>query len=226
MEHTGRLPNRKEIAEWEEDKYLSFLAFCQHFIESKLGGTAWRVTPDKRTAVEKLAATDPHYKEFLERIELSGADTDDKKFYYRLMTMVRLVLGYLRLNPDRITPAMRQVLEGSKRFNWCLEAHDQPPTIVPVLLPARPLTPEGQLADAWEQMVNILHMLVESIKAKDIARMSVKERLLVIPRLQHTLGLNRKVGRSRSSVFANIDVKNANRQELERAMLSYAEQWK
>ncbi len=219
----GRLPNRKELSEWEESKYLSFLAFCQQFIDAKPGGTAWRVTPDKRKVIEKRAATNLHYREFLERIHLAQGETGDRKFYYRLMTMVRLVLGYIKLNPDQVTPAMREVIEGSERFKWCLDTPVKAPVLLPTAPPAYPVTQEGQAEEALEKTTRITNMLLDSITEKELAKMSAKDKLLAVSRMHYIFGNHRKSSRP-SSILRNLVVEKATAREIEQTLIAYSEE--
>ncbi len=218
----GRLPNRQELSAWEESKHLSFLAFCQHFIEPKPGGTTWCVTPDKRRMVGKQVATDPYYREFLERIELPQGDTADKKFYYRLMTMVRLALGYLKLNPDRVTPTMREVITGSERFIWCLDTPIKAPALVPTAPPTL-LTQEGQAAEALEKTTRVANLLLDSITEKELAKMSTKDKLLAVSRMHYIFGGKHKTGRP-SSILRNLVVEKATAREMEQTLIAYSEE--
>jgi hypothetical protein len=212
----GKIPTRQIVDGWSEDKHLSFLAFCRLFIATNdKGETAWRVTSEARATAE--AATDPSYKEFLERIQLSEGETTDKKFYHRLQTMVRLVLGYLRLNPSTITPQMREVLEGNKPLSWALTSKPAP------LVVTRPSTvsPGVQMSYLHQQVLDLAQKFIESITPEEIAKMKTKDRLAAFTSLQRSFGA--KIKDSRTSVFAHLKIEQASREELERAMLGYAE---
>src|ERR1700739_1741954 len=176
----GKLPNRNELAEWDEARYLSFLRFCELFIESSPKGARWCITRERREEAETLAQSNSHISEFLQQLHLpcSYADATEKKFYFKLATMVRLVFGYLRLYPERITPQMREVMAPNRRFNWCLTAEHSKTVVVE----SRPADMNELLAGVHAKTVDLCHRLLDSITEEDIRRMSPKDRLLALSR--------------------------------------------
>jgi hypothetical protein len=202
------LPTHEELAQWSDEQYLSFFALCRVFISED--EAHWKVTPERRREAEALA--DPFSRECLER--LAPADADDKQLYYRLMTMVRLVLGYLKDRQERVTEALRAAIEHNPRLNWCLAGN-------PAVVEARPLSPEMSRMAAHIKTVEIYHRLADSFTDKEIARMSAKDKLLAMGRLLPSLN-GMKHQPKRPNPYASLDIKTATVKELEEVMLYYA----
>lgn len=219
MEYEQRLPNRIELSEWSEEQYLAFLNFCRHFIEDDPKGATWRVTVEKR----KTALSHTDWREFLDRLTPPPVKmtTGDRQFYYRLVAMVRLVLGYLRLNQERITLRMREVIEPSPRLNWCLAIKQASSEIVTVR--PYPTNPQEQIASTLDKVANLCYRLADSITPKDIAKMSPKDRVLALGRLQFVYGASQRTKRP-TSVFRQIDIEHASIRELEEIVLQTAQE--
>ena len=208
---TGKLPTHQELSEWVEPQYLSFLSVCRHFIAQTPKGPKWHVTRENWEAA--ALSDDADFVEVMERINIYPAQegATEKKFYYKFQQMVRLVLGYLRDHPDRITPSMREIMQPNGRLNWCL--------VQPVI--ARPLDLQERIASVYEKTVDVVYMLADSITAQEIESMTPKEKLLAMGRLNYVYGIRKDI-QPRRSMIPQLNVRTASVKELEAELLRFS----
>ena len=214
----GKLPTRQELSGWDEAKYLAFLQFCQLFITQTPTGSVIRVTKERWQKTHSLPLES--HQEFFCRIDRSPEDpaTTERAFYHRLANMMKGVLGYLRLNPERVTTSMRVVIEPSGRFNWCLA---QKAPIVSVIIPQRPVSLDEKLYLLATKSVDLCERIVSSISDEDIKQMGPKDRELFASRMQWVFE-SKKYLRAQPNAFRHIDVQTASIRELEADVLSYS----
>ncbi|MGC9602253.1 MAG: hypothetical protein ABSE76_00710 [Minisyncoccia bacterium] len=212
----GKLPTRQELSGWDEAKYLAFLQFCQLFITQTPTGSVIRVTKERWQETHSLPLES--HQEFFYRIDCSPEDpaATERAFYHRLANMMKGVLGYLRLHPETITPAMREIIEPNQRFKWCLATR----TPVPVIIP-RPVSFDDKLAEAADKVTDLFIRLVDSISQEDLDQMSPKERVLAASRMQYVFDLKKHL-RTYPGSFRHINTQTASIRELEAEVLSYS----
>jgi hypothetical protein len=238
----GKNPTKRELVTWDEGQWICFLRFCELFIvksdeRTKDGsGVSLKVTDAKWREVEGFLDMPDHpFQEFLYRIDKFTYDptATRMKFFWRLSSMVKFVLGYLRQNPSIVTTKMREIIEPNPRFSWCLSQTKIVGTSVgAVVTPDKEervtnhttnmevASYEKNLADAVLKTTNLLVRLVDSIKPEEIEKMPVKDRLMAVGRMSYifTVGKSFKVGKG---IFKQININMAGREELEKAMLDF-----
>ena len=217
-----RLPTHDELSKWGEAAFLSFLRLCQCFIvPDGKKGERWEITSFRREAAETAGAVDTHISEMLGRVALPLSDelASDRKFYYRFVALTRLVLRYLRANPERVTSAMRTVIEPSMRLSWCLTERTE---IIAAPQLARPATVDEMLAAAHEKIASVCYALANSISQEDIGKLPPKEKLLALSRLQYIFDAQHRQKPTRG-VFKHLVIAKASRDELEATMFYQGE---
>lgn len=227
--------NKRTLSEWGEKQYVTFLRFCEFFIVVKNGVQTLAITKERWRESEEFLKDDHPYQEFLYRINLFSFDkgATEKKFAYKLMNMMRVVLGYLRENPALITPTLKEIIEPNPRFNWCLKQTKIVTTKsgFDVVVPdnAEPLgegrgpvgsvaTHQQKLIESMNRVTNVMDMLANSITPEEIKKMSAKDRLAALARMSFVFGLSKSVKPSKN-IFKQIKIQVAGREELEEAML-------
>lgn len=233
----GELPRKNEIVDWSEAKLMALLRFALHFIEND----AFSVTGEKRQAAEARVSEEPFWAEFLMRIDRPVGKFQNKDFQLRLMSLVRVPLTWLKSNPHAVTEEMRALMEPTPRLNWALKSFEQKETKIGVPIvavenrettdPSRPnrspdssnLTlPEVQYNRSILQMTSILMDLTRSIKAADLKKMKVEDKIKHANAILQTLQKQFANYKPNVQVFKQINIHNAGRDDLEKAVLDYA----
>jgi hypothetical protein len=180
---------------------------------------------------------DHPFQEFLYRINFFTFDPNasEKKFYFKLVSMMKFVLGYLRINPSIISDEMKKIIEPNPRLNWCLRQTKVVATGiegVEVVVPDTKETTgivhsnqhianyEHQLQETMIKTVNLLNRLVETVAKKDLNKMETKDLLLAIGRMSYVFSIGKQI-RPNKTVFTQININKAGREELENAMLNF-----
>lgn len=226
----GKIPTKRELADWKPDHYIHFLRFCEHFIVQKEDGhLIVSVTKERwRSAEQILAMPDHPFQEFLYRINrfTFQPDASEKKFNFKFGSMMRFVLGYLRDNPILISDEMRKIIEPNEKLNWCLKTTTITQTPMgPILTPNEmggsiaPL--EQRLMESVNKAINLFDLLTGSIDAEELKKMSVKDKLAAVARLAPFLNSakNFKPGKQ---IFKQINIHTSDRETLESALLAVA----
>lgn len=238
----GKNPTKRELAVWKEGQWITFLRFCEVFIEktgdrTKDGtGVTIKVTDKKWREVEGFLDMPDHpFQEFLYRIDKF---TDDptatrNKFYYKLVTMTKIVLGYLRANPSIVTTTMREIIEPNPRLNWCLQTTKIVDTAVgAIVVPDKVervgishtnqevASYEKNLADAVTKVTNLLVRIIESISPEDLEKMSAKDKMMAVGRMSYVFTVGKSF-RVNKGVFKQININSASRDQLESLMLEF-----
>lgn len=232
----GKSPTKRELANWTEAHYIHFLRFCEFFIHyTEKGEPKVSVTKERWHKAEDLLNMPDHpFHEFLYRINHFSIDpnSSEKKFYFKLISMMKFVLGYLRSNPALVGDEMKKIIEPNARFNWCLTQTRVVDTAVgPVVVPDsqmrvgefhnnQPLaTTEQNLLSAMNRAINLFNVVAESITPEEIKKMAPKDKLLAMARMFPLFSVtkNFKPGKQ---IFKQINIHAAGREELESAMLA------
>lgn len=236
----GKLPKKAEIIDWPEAKLLALLAFARVFLE----GEGYVVDSTRREAAETRSAEEPYWEEFLARINqpLGTKDATHQRFRIRLMTLIRVPLAWLKSNPFAVTEALQAQLESTPRFSWCLTTFVEKTTDIGGTIVAmqnrdttdpsmpnykRSVTdvdpPQIRFNKALLESVAIFEQLTKSIKPSDIRNLQTKEKLRYMTAMAATLTKTFREYKPNVTVFQQINVNKAERDELESAMYDYAE---
>lgn len=235
MTYKGKLPKKVEIADWNEDKYLSFFSFIKLFMEEKDGSFSYIVTSQNREAVKFIDKI--HYKEFSERLELKGCN--DVRFKKRLTTFVRTVLLYLREKPFVVTGAMHKDMENNDRLSWALQPFKNEKSGIgaDIVVPntddatdpdeqrevsvANPLVEYQKVAYT---MLALLSDILKDIKPSDIKRLDPKDKIKIAIQMMESVGKTMKGPGANVSVFKQININTSGREDLEKMALDYSEE--
>lgn len=236
----GRLPRRREVAEWTEKNFLDYLSFIEHFcqVNPKTQDISVIVTKEKWAIAEKVLTMPFHpYQEILYRIDRLTKDT---KFhagsvYIRIAAYNRAVLGYLKNNPAAVSDDMRKIIEPNPRLNWCLKHYKDVETQIgaEVVLPdsadntgqfTKPITqrsPDKIMLEGQLQMFNLIELIAKSIKPTDIKDLDVRDKISALQKLSFVYNTAAKF-KANSQTFINLNVQSAKRDELENALLDFS----
>lgn len=235
-----KFPSKRELASWDEGHWISLLRFYEVFIRIKEETNEHYMSVSKEKWIEAegfLKMPDHPFHEYLYRINrfTFSPGASEKKFFYKMSAMMRATLGYLRENPARITEKMRGIIEREPRFAWCLKQTK----VVDVgagfniVVPDKDMpgvdgtrtqdlaTFEQQLTEAIMKTTNLVVSIVESISVEDLKKMATDKKLSAIAKLVPLLKIGQGF-RPGTQVFKQINVHNADRETLEKAMLEFS----
>lgn len=233
----GSLPARRDVAVWEEKKFLDLFDFINHFIEPNRGSVSVIVTKEKWAAAEKVLELPYHpWQELLYRIDRLTKDTrfNSGSIYIRIAALNRAVLGYLKNNPAAVTEDMRKVIEPNPRLNWCLRHFNDTTTKIgaevvmpnntdatgthPV--PIKTRSPDRIMLEGQMHVFNLFELIAGSIKAKDIKDMDARDKIAALQKLSFIFSVSSKF-KANSQTFINLNVNAAKREDLEKALLDF-----
>lgn len=235
MVYKGKLPKKVEIADWNEDKYLSFFSFIKLFMEEKDGSYSYIVSSQNREAVKFIDKI--FYKEFSDRLELKGCN--DVRFKKRLTTFVRTVLLYLREKPFVVTGAMYKEMEHNDRLSWALKPFKIEKTGIgaDVVVPntddltdpdnqkhVEVANPFVEYQKATYSMLSLLKDILKDIKPSDIKRLDPKDKIKIAIQMIDSVGKTLKSPGGNVSIFKQINVNTTGREDLEKMALDYSEE--
>lgn len=232
----GFLPRLTDIAKWDEQRFIDYIDFCEFFLDGPKKDT-YRVTQIKLNAMKKLIEDDynPNWHEFAIRInkwEVQG-------YMQKLLAFSRIVFGFLKRNPAFITETILKRIEENPRFNWCLVNFkiDKTRTGIEIIAPqtldnagnaggskqiVSGREPERLFLDSAYKLMNIINTVASSIKPADIKKMKTTEKIKALRELSYVFTLT-KGYKPNSQIFQQINVYSAGREDLEKAILDYAE---
>lgn len=231
---------KRDVVDWSPSKILSFIQFADFFISKETDPHTFDVVMVKIEAAKERAKDEQFWDEFLTRIEQK--DQTVVQFRNKLMSMVRVVLSWLKTSPYAITDQMRAIMEPNQRLNWCLDSFKVVPTKIggevmvlnqdentdPRLPNHTPdasniKSPDVQYAQALINVTSILKDLTTGIKQADIKALGTADRIKLINSMLPNVA--RAIGGHRPNikVFKQLVINQAGRDDLEKAFLDYAE---
>lgn len=236
----GQLPKKPEIADWSEEKILSFIRFTLFFTEPAVvkGKDTYKFVVDAKKWQQAVLNKDEEYwDEFCKRINKGSITLQKMKL--RMLMMVRTVLGWLKSNPYAITEEMENLMKDNPRTSWALRSYktETTPMGTTLTLPdntgttesgsannAPVSTPEVQYKQAVLRMTSILNSLTKGIKKDDIDMMSAKEKIQMAVSLSKALTSTFKSNSVNNNFFKQVVINTASREDLEAKMNEYANQ--
>lgn len=216
----------RDLANWGESDYLTFLQFYAVFTKTTDEGTKYSPTQAAWLKAHEFLKDENHpFNEFLYRIDYfpTNAEASFRKFFTKFMFMWTRVLKYIQKNPSLVTDNMRAFIEKYPGIAWSLKQVEvvetklgievvkgQNPTVASV---------EEKTATAAYKVVNFLERLVDSIDDKDIKKLSVRDRATIASRLVPAIAALKgvKVG---TQIFNQINIHSQSREELEASLLA------
>ena len=234
----GSLPRMSELYDWDERKTLAFLNWASSFLTEDRS----RFVFTKETienAEKKLDGPTCPEQEFLYRINLFTTDLDatPRKFFYKFNTFLRNVLNYLKQNPAYLTDEMKVIMESTPRMSWALSHFKTTETKTGQEVTVRDTqdltqikrqtvkqdTPEVRMLEGMYHVANIFEELARSIKPKDIKNMNVKDKISAISKLAFMFKVQQNF-KPNANVFQQFNIYKAEKDDLEKAILEYAEE--
>ncbi len=235
----SKSPTKRELSSWTESQWITFLRFCEFYIVTKEDGkVSISITKEKwKHGEEFLKMPDHPFQEFLYRINFFTFDSNasEKKFYFKLVSMMKFVLGFLRVNPSIVSEEMKKIIEPNPRLNWCLKQTKIVETVageivVPDKLDRVESDTKGnnqsiasydqQLQESMIKTTNLLDRLVAQAAGRDLSKMETKDLLLAIGRMSWVFSAGRQM-KPNKMVFKQLNINKAGREELEKAMLDF-----
>ena len=236
----GKLPTLREAADWHEQKYIQFLRFVNFFTV----GESFKTTNDQIATAIQRAQEEEYWDEFLSRIGMAPFEKNftTKKFFYRLVSFIRVPLTHLKRNPHIITPVMWGLMKGNPRMKWATSSFKEVETevgIKVVELNNREETNPGianedpELTDVKSpqvlynstlmKMSSLANRLIAGIKQEDITKMATINRIKLANSLVTTLSRSFAAYKPNTAIFNQINIHKGSREDLEKVMLEYAQ---
>ncbi len=232
------MPSKRDLSEWTDKKFIFFLNFLLFFLLKSDKTERFSAPRVKRIEAEHFLETPNHpYQEFLYRINQFTFDpnSSDRKFMFKFQTLYRAVLYYLRANPALITAEMKKLMESTPRLKWAMsntkvitselgvdvvvaDTKDNS-SIVSKEMTVPSL--EKRMLDALLKTVNVYEMLSTSLTQREIKQMDAKDKLMALARFSPLFNMVKSF-RPNVTLFKNLNVHVANKDDLEQQMLDYA----
>lgn len=231
----GKMPTQKELSAWSHDRWMDLLRFALLFIEKDDGGEEmYKITNDKRQQLDEyLSIPDHPFQEFIYRIDLWLDDSTNRQYYYKLTTLTRVCLTYLKKHPSLVNENMRLLVNSyPKRLGWILSQYTNVETRIgevtqrdsmiqdgnttrPVALPSIQI----KLMNSLIVMADMYENIAKSVSEKDVQKMNLGEKLKALKDLSFIFATSTKKQQTNHLTQINISTKDA--KGMEEAMLDY-----
>lgn len=235
----SKSPTKRELSAWTEKQWITFLRFCEFYIVTKEDGkVSISITKEKWAEGEEVLKMPDHpFHEFLYRINFFTFDSNasQKKFYFKLVSMMKFILGYLRVNPSLVSDEMKKIIEPNPRLNWCLKQTKVIETAIgDIVVPDKMDRVEGdkkgsnqniasyeqQLQESMIKTTNLLDRLVGEAAGRPLNKMETKDLLMAIGRMSWVFSAGRQM-KPNQQIFNQINIHKSSREELESAILNF-----
>lgn len=234
----GKLPTKRDIVDWGDEKVMQFLRFVDFFTEEGV----FKLTVDKVNEADALAEEEPFWDEFLTMIDVYPQRGDKvAKFKNRFYTFTRVPLTWLKTNPHAVTLEMYEIMRNNARMEWAskhfkveetetgaeIVVMDQDETTDPGRKNVSPAashvnTPQVQFEDAKLRMATLAQALVKSIPVTELKKMSTKDKIMAFDKLMNTMQKMMNTRGPNTMIFQQINTNKAGKDELEKAMMQFA----
>lgn len=229
----NKLPRKRDIGDWGENKCYQFLTFVDFFFDYK--ENKFVTTQERIDEAWEQAPDQPFWDEFLIRI-------GNENFQQRFITSIRAVCSWLKDNPHGVNNEIYELLEKNPRTRWASSAFttqetehgtvvvlNNQETTDPSRTNAAPAvsnvkSPEEKYHQALFQSVTVLNKLLEGINQSEIKKMGTQKRLDMANKMLNTLSKQFSQGETKNqvNVFTQIS-KNSGKEDLESAIYEYQE---
>jgi len=235
----GFLPRRYEILKWSEAQFLGFFRIANALtVDGK-----FKITKEALKQVEDTFMPLPPCpeQEVLWRINQFTTDNNSSVSVFRLKleTFNRLIGYALKDNPILITKAIAETVKDNPRLAWIATNYLEITTktgakaIVKSTFDAtspqsrqiksnKPENPEVRLITGVEKLANAFEIMANSLSERELKRLGTMEKFNALLKLvtifEHSKNLNQ-----RSQPFTQINIYRSEANDLEKAMLDYAE---
>ena len=231
----GKLPEKREIVDWDETKLHQYLKFVDFFTE----GDKFNFSPSHFATAKRRAQDELFWDEFLMRI---NAEPGDKGFRQRFNTQHRVILSWVKENPHVLTTEMYNLMCKSPRLSWAVKHFKTVETEMGVVVVERDLdettdpnninaqpglqnvkSPQLIYEESLYSLTTLFRSLVKSVPMSDLKTITPTKRIELANQLARTLAANFSKYKPNIAVFQNININKGKREELESAIHEYAE---
>jgi hypothetical protein len=228
----GKNLTKVEVASWSSEKMISFLNFCSFFMKTKEGKEVWDINFVRVKAKEETADGDE--VEYMARIDCPtwNPKFSPGRFMFKINSSLRVLLGWLKNNPQFITKELEERLKMNSRFAWALQPFNVKEslmgieTVEPNDRSVALDTPELQFNVGLLKLASIFQHLTKDIKATDLKNLRVETKLKYAMAIAPILARSLSVYKPNKMVFTQINVNSSKREDLEKAMMEYHDQSK
>lgn len=232
----GQNWRKRDVQEWNEKYYLHFFDAVHRFTVLKGLTSVIKITSEGLMKLEQdaFSGQNPFLEELVIRMDqlTTHPNSSPRTFFLKFSSSIRLVGAYIREHPSVVTEGMKESMEKNPRLSWMLTHYVKKETKIGVPLVVEShldnlqgkhevmKNPDPQLKfmESMAKASDLTHRLLSSVKAGDIKNMTAKDRASLgfagLKLLTSLRSFKPNIG-----VFNQINIKAANRDELEEAML-------
>jgi hypothetical protein len=232
----GKIPTQVEMASWSYDKWMDLLRFALIFIEKseETGDEMFKITDEKRKQLDDyLKIPDHPFQEFIYRVDLWLTEATNRQYYYKLTTLTRVCLTYIKKHPSIVDDNMRILLQSyPKRLGWVLSQYRVVETRAGELVQRDAMIQDGNATKAiplpsvqvklMNSILNISDLyerISQSIDTKDINKMKLDEKIKALKDLSFIFATATK--KQSSNHFSQININTKDAKGVEEAMLDF-----
>lgn len=230
----GKLPKKRDVVDWSEEKlsqFLKFIVFFTHGENFVFNNVSWETARLKN---------EPFWDEFMLRIDCAPGQ---QKFRTRFITQQRTVMAWVKENPHVLTEDMYKLCQSTPRLSWATTHFKTVDTEMGVQVVERDTdeltdprqknatdlvrkdrTPQVIYEEGLLSMTTLFRQLARSVPSSEIKGIKPEQRIALANQMAKTLRESFKKFQPNIRVFNNININKSTREELEGAVLSYAEE--
>lgn len=229
----GKNPTPTEMAAWSHDQWMDFLRFTAIFIERnhETQEEKFKFTEEKRALLDEFLSIPNHpFQELIYRVDKWLGEHDNSEYRHKFQSIVRVVLGYLKIHPSIISPNMKVLIDSyPKRLGWVLAQYKVvgtragdvvdrdtgTDTNAQIKLPSI----QTKLLNSLVNIADFYELVSGSLHKKDIAGMTVVERIKTLKDLGFIFTTATK--RQQTNHLTQININTKDVKGVEEAMLDY-----
>lgn len=233
----GKYPTWKELSEWSENHWITFLTFADFFIVIHPNSESWTINMAKIEEMETYLDIPNHpYHEFIFRVGQWKKVTTPIKFKKKLQGMTNHSLRFFKNHPAAVSEAIKlQIERHPTTMAWCLKQFDTKETAAGeivtrdntvatlgttrnVSLPSL----QAQIMTATLKIADLVSTIAGSISDSQLRSMDTDDKLKHLARLVPILT---QIGKAKmgGNSFTQINL-NGGVKDLEQEMLAYVTQ--
>lgn len=221
----GKSFRKQDLKDWTEHMFTEYFRLVHFFtVEGEIKFTDLAVKSFQQHAPEH-----PLWEELMWRWEANDEVGNLRQFQNRFLYLTRTIGQYLQENNYLISKEMKGMMTANKY----LEKYTEPFTVkttetgIDVVTPNTDdlndfTLPEVQYHKAIMNLSSLAKNLLEGIKADDIKKLPLKDRVELANKIINTISKIQGGHKPNTQVFKQLVIQNAGREELERAMVEMA----
>ena len=228
-----QMPKKADLDKMQPNDFGNFFDFLDFFYED----AKIKVTAEKIVAMEEMLSQDPKHPfwEFYSRVGREYDPEDSKihqRFYIRLASLMRLTIQHAKKNPTCLSVEVIAKIKDKPQYSWCLDWFKEVPTKIGGSViehddaafrgneatTLQPVSYEKTILEATLKMADLYNEIAGSISKNDIKKMLPKDKIAALQKLSQSLTIIKNF-KPNATVFQQINVFKAGREELEAAIL-------